>query len=777
LERTAVDRLENLRTLKWANLDVAFSTSFATLFTGTFLVAFIQFIGGGDGWIQLLAGIPMFAGILQLVGGAWGRGFGNYKNFVTPGGAAWRLLHVPIVFLPLAAFSGEAKLIILASCVAIASAAVMIVQPIYNDWLAEIIPASSRGWYFSRRNAIAGTVGALVGLAGGFALDQFRSFQREELGFTVIFAVGIVCAAISFYFYMKMPSLDRPNPIRESLANTVRSLYGVVRDRSYAPVLLFLSFFVFAQQFGGLLFTAFAIESLNMPFGLIQLSVIGHAAGGLLAAAFWGRLSDRYGNKPILLLLGFMLSLTPIMWLFCQPDQNLLNTVILVVGHVFSGAVWAGVAMTQFNLLLATARPEDRANYLGVALAVQSIVGGLAPLAGAALMAVLRVQIADVTVAYKFLFVAVCVLRFLAAFTLIPVQELGSHGLRRTVRHLSKISPSGLAALGRLNKATSPDAKIEALQTLAGKRMLMASPEIQRALRDPVPKVRRQAALSLGELKDPAAAEALIELVDHYPELVEEETIWALGATGGEKAILPLEHMLSSPRALIRRSAARALARIGSKNAVPALRKAALADGDPDLRRAALQALRMLDAREAEPEILIGLQDEFPGVQVAAAEAAGEFEVRAAADVLRTRIPEAGEGIRGEMIYALGAVGEQEDLALLLSESHSIHTAFSRQRALLGVARLLGAEMEAYRLLALEQFERDRLLGELSGARSSHPSVKAALQNYSKGMEFDALQEIAKHPALSMSVDWEEWYCDDLFLVLFAVVLKGKTSG
>jgi HEAT repeat protein len=304
--------------------------------------------------------------------------------------------------------------------------------------------------------------------------------------------------------------------------------------------------------------------------------------------------------------------------------------------------------------------------------------------------------------------------------------------------------------------------------------MLMASPEIQRALRDPVPKVRRQAALSLGELKDPAAAEALIELVNHYPELVEEETIWALGATGGERAILPLEHMLSSPRALIRRSAARALARIGSTKAVPALQKAAVAHGDPDLRRAALQALRMLDAREAEPEILMGLQDEFPGVQVAAAEAAGEFEIRAAAHVLRTQIPKASEGVRGEMLYALGAVGDLEDLALLVSQSHSIHTAFSRQRALLGVARLLGVEMEAYRLLALEQFERDRLLGELSGARSSHPSIKAALQHYSKGLEFEALKEIARHPDLNMGIDWERWYCDDLFLVLFAVVLKGK---
>ncbi len=774
----APNRLENLRSLRYANIDVAFFTAFATLVTGIFLVGFIQDLGGSDLWIGLLSSIPSLVGLLQIPGAICGRSFASFKKFVAPGGAINRLLYMPLVLLPLAPIPDAAKLTLLVTCVLLASVAGTVVGPIYNDWMAELVPANSRGTFFARRNAIATAVGAVVGVVGAYVLDALRASDQERLGFTAVFAIAAVCAWASFAFFIRMQDIPRVNPVRNDVRTGLVAIRKPFGDVEYRRVLIFLAVFTFGQAFGGNLFGAYARESLKLDFKVIQVTAVGMAVGNVLAAKFWGFLSDKYGNKPALMILTVCVATNPLFWIATQPGSP-WNATILIGGHVWMGIIWAGVALCQFNILLATADQEDRANYLAAGLALMSVVGGVSPLIGASLMASLRGAFAP-EVAYKIVFMGAVVGRLVSLAFLFRVKEEGSSTVRTALEDLRRVTPRGMRAMRSLARSASVETREEAIASVGQTGAALAADEILKALHDPQPRVRRQAAAALARLQDPRAAHELVHQIEAHPDLLEEEVVDALGSLGDPAAVPALIRTLQNPRSVIRRAAARALGRIGSEEpvALEALRRSATDPHDVDLRRASLQALRLLGAKDSADVIRRAVHDPHPSVRIAAAEAIAELELREAAADLRVAMATYDDEASSEAAYALGAVGDESDLPAILLEAQQSHSMITRRRCLLGVARVLGVEAGAYRLMLREGMERDATVMELLknlGRRA--PRVQVALERYAAGDEAGALSRLARATQDPVLAVLAERPVEELFLVAAPAAVRRAQLG
>jgi len=441
-----------------------------------------------------------------------------------------------------------------------------------------------------------------------------------------------------------------------------------------------------------------------------------------------------------------LLSLNTIAWVMCRPGDDTYNSILLLSTHVLMGVFWCGTALCQFNLMLATAKPEDRANYIGAGMTVQAVMGGVAPLLGAAAMAGLRFEFPAET-AYKIIFGSVFFLRILSGFMLRPVQEPGSTKFRQTLQDLRQMSPRSVRTMRRLSRATSVTEREEAIEEIGSGRLNLASDEIVKALHDPLPRVRRQAAAAIAQLRDPRAVEELLHQLDEHPDLVEEEIVEALGVLGDPRSIPALVRTLNSPRAILRRSAARAIGRLGEgvPEAVQALIGSATAPDDPDLRRAALQALRVMEAREAAPVIAEALLDELPSVRIAAAEAVSGLELKEALPQLRDALIRYQDEASAEVAYALGCVGSADDIPLILAEAVRTTSVITRRRCLLGIARLLDVEHATYRLMLLDGMAQAQALLELMRASTRRdPRVQAALQAHSRGDEAAAVSILAE---------------------------------
>lgn len=737
-----VSRLDNLRTLRVANIDSALAAAFGSLVSGAYIVKFIQFLGGSDWWIGIFTAIPSLIGLLQIPGAIWGRSFPFYKRFIAPGGITWRLMYLPLVAAPFLPIPHTANLFLILACISVGSVAIQLVSPIYNDWLAEMVPANSRGWFFSRRNAMQAGVGSVAALAGGLITDGFNRAGLEREGFAVIFGLGVVFAVISQIYFNKMTDIVRQNPIQSNLKQGVRAMGAPFRDREFRRTLIFLTAFVIASGFAGNLFGAYAFETLKMSMTALQITAICHAVGNIASIRVWGFFGDKYGNKPVLAILTVGIAITPMPWIFCRPGDDVFNAVILGIGHVLAGICWGGISVCQFNLLLATAKDDDRANYIGAGMALQALMGAVAPILGALVMSILRPQLGG-TLAYHWIFIITMVMRGLTILFLQGVRESGSMSIRGTLHELSRISPSGIMAMRAMTRTGDETTREEAIATVGSSHFEIARDEIIKALHDPSPKVRRQASASLAEIGGAGAVDALLHVLRDHPDLVEEEPIEALGHLGQEAAVPVLSAYLNSPRPLVRRAAARAIGQIGGEEGSELLRKAAGATGDPDLRRAALQGLRFLEYREAAAEIADALLDPHPSVRVAAAEAVSEMELRTAAPNLRAGLARFTDEAGSELAYALGCVGDASDIPTILSEARRGVSMITRRRCLLGVARVLGVESDVYRLLLLEGMARDAaLLQLLDSELKRDPELTHALDLHTRDQDLAALQAL-----------------------------------
>lgn len=776
---SAPSRLDTMRTLRNANLDVAFATAFVTLFSGTFLIGFVRYLGGSDLWVGVVSAIPSLMGLMQIPGGILGRRAATYKRFIRPIGFTWRAIHIPIAILPLLPWPDELRLSVLALCIGLAWAFGQLNGPLYNDWIAELVPMGSRGAYLSQRTIISNLTGVTVGIGAALLLDRFVQAGLDTTGFAVVFAIGILCAALSQLYFERMHDTERVHIVRTGLRESIRSMARPLADRNFRYVLLFAAVFVTSQTFAGGLFFAYAFETLGLGFFALQLTQVAMSIGIVALARTWGFLADKYGNKPVLAMLMVGVIVSPLPWVFTIPGRDLYNIVILLIGHGLAGLVWGGVAVCQINLYYATATPEERPNYLGVALTLQSLIGAAAPLAGAAMMNALRNSLSGpeaVEHAYKLVFVTVVGIRLIAALLLIPIKEESSVSLKTALSQLRRVTPGNLRALREIQRSTDPSERERAIQRLGTGKLGLASSNLAQALHDPSPVIRRQAATALANMRDPEATAALLRFVEENPTLIEEETLEALSLTHSPRVSDVLIGFLDDPRSMLRRGAAKALARAGDERAGPALIRAAQDPNDPDLCRAALQGLRRIGDTSCSEVVANALLSSHPSVRIAAAEAAVFLRLPETVDALRGSLYNYPDDASSEVAYALGFLGETNDLSLLLDHAGRMTTPAARRRCLLGIARLLSVEPQVYAWLTNEGLSRDlQLQRAAKQVRRRVPKLAQAFESLSHGQEAEAWHLLREFWPLAQTL--EESEVEESILVALAAALHSSGSA
>lgn len=118
--------------------------------------------------------------------------------------------------------------------------------------------------------------------------------------------------------------------------------------------------------------------------------------------------------------------------------------------------------------------------------------------------------------------------------------------------------------------------------------------------------IRREAARSLGEVKDPEAVPALIEALQDRDVRVRQDAAWALGEIQDARALPCLCEALQRWDKDVRRTAAVALGEIGDRHAITAL-IAVLLDNDGALRLNAAQALGKIAVSDPAPTLRLAL--------------------------------------------------------------------------------------------------------------------------------------------------------------------------
>ena len=219
-------------------------------------------------------------------------------------------------------------------------------------------------------------------------------------------------------------------------------------------------------------------------------------------------------------------------------------------------------------------------------------------------------------------------------------------------------------------------------------------PRLVELLNDPNPDVRQTAVLALGKIAGPRAAPALVEKLRDPNPVVRRDSAWALGNLGGEvvdQVGIALVERLGDPSDEVKTAAAQALGEIRATHGLVERLKAILRQADVPTKRAAIQALALLEAPASYPALVQALRDDDARIRQGAIAALGELADARALPLIRDRLRhDRDAGVRSEAAFRLGKFGNQTVISALQSAAADDIDTNVRRWALWASAQLSG---------------------------------------------------------------------------------------
>jgi MFS family permease len=351
-----------------------------TSFTGgAFLVAMAILLGASNFQIGILAALPMFTNISQLLS-VWLVGKYHNRRAVAVYGAF--LARIPLIiigFLALSASGASVNLLIFFLFFHYLFGS--IAGPSWNSWMKDMIPEKMLGDYFSRRSRYTQTLNVVLSIILALFLDfiKDRYPNRELTVYALFFIIAGGIGILGGYLLSKAPEPQ------SYLSNTnVFALFKIpLKNANFRNLLIFNSLWAFSLNIATPFFTVFMMKSLGLPISyIIILSVISQLFS-ILTIRTWGIFSDRYSNKNIIALSAPIYVLCILAWCYVGIYSNhYANLVLLVVIHMFTGLSTSGINLALTNIGLKLAPKKDAIVYLSVKNIVTAVFSSLGPVTG-----------------------------------------------------------------------------------------------------------------------------------------------------------------------------------------------------------------------------------------------------------------------------------------------------------------------------------------------------------------------------------------------------------
>ncbi|HWQ15831.1 MAG TPA: MFS transporter [Roseiflexaceae bacterium] len=265
----------------------------------------------------------------------------------------------------------------------------------FQDIVAKVIPPRRRGSFFGRRQLLAGLLTFVAGgtlvrwlLGEGGPLPFPANFGALALLSLLCFGVGIG----SFALVREPPQLRLGQALRlgEGLRRAPQLLRANRNYRWFILARLLLRVGQIAEPF----YIVYATESLGLPKSAAGAFVAAWALAAALSNLLWGRVSDRRGNRRLILIAGVLMALAPLLMLAGPAAVQILGlgplalTAALGLVFLLVGAAADGMAMAGMTYLLEIVPEEERPTYMGLANTILG-AGALVPVAGGWLVALL----------------------------------------------------------------------------------------------------------------------------------------------------------------------------------------------------------------------------------------------------------------------------------------------------------------------------------------------------------------------------------------------------
>lgn len=419
--------------LKASSLDAVFSAIFGSITGGVLVSNFLLQLGATPIEIGMLCSIPMLLNLLQPLGAFLADRSTSRQRYgvamFSPARLVWLILVLGIGWVSWSHTDPHQLVSWTLGMVLFSNLMSALGCPSWLSWMAALVPQRLRGRYFGIRNSAA-SLTTLIGVPlMGLLVSAWPGGTMQ--GYGVVLLVGVVAGVISIGCQWWMadvnPQLIHGTSPEPSEPTRWGRAFSLLREGNFLKFLLYVSLWSFAVNVSAPFFNLYMLDNLAINVSWVTIYGSITAGANLLMLVFWGKVADRIGNRPLLVLVGVLVALTPLLWLGTGADSVSL-WVWFPLLHLLMGGTVAAIDLCNNNLQMELAAKRNQSSYFAIAAAVAGVSGALGTTAGGFLA-----EFADIG-GLAGLFALSAVLRLIALLPLVFVREHRSVGLRQVMR-------------------------------------------------------------------------------------------------------------------------------------------------------------------------------------------------------------------------------------------------------------------------------------------------------------------------------------------------------
>ncbi|MEH2213192.1 MFS transporter [Nostoc sp.] len=429
---------QSLRALTYESV---FAAVLYSIIGGALLSNFLLELGAGPVEIGLLAAIPQMVNLLQPLGAYLVNRSTSFRWYFMcifiPSRLLWLILLPAIWLVTSSRITGYQVVQLTLAILLVANIIEAFGRAPWLGWSAVLVPQRLRGRYFGFRNSILGLTN-LVGVPLlGLAVSAWPGGTLQ--GYGTVLVVGIILGLISVgcQFWMtdinpqllKVGDLDTSHPQPQGID------LSLFKDANFLKFVLYLSIWCFAVNISNPFFNLYMLDNLDIDISVVTIYHGLGTGANMLMLLLWGKLADRIGNRPLLLLVGVLVAVTPLLWLLVGSDR-ISFWIWLPLLHILAGATWAAIDLCTNNLMMGIAPLRNQSSYFAIAAAIAGITGAMGITVGSFLATLPGIA------GLLGLFVLSGLLRMVALVPLVFVQEQRSIPLSQLMRFLFPMKQS-----------------------------------------------------------------------------------------------------------------------------------------------------------------------------------------------------------------------------------------------------------------------------------------------------------------------------------------------
>ena len=248
-----------------------------------------------------------------------------------------------------------------------------VISGLWIAWMGDLVPSKVRGRHFAWRNRIFSCTQLLCALIAGLIARRYTTENAPWLMFAAVFFSASLFRLMS----TQMLSLQNEPKIIDASPEEI-PIPEIRRNHPFLLYCLSAALMQGAVALAGPFFNVWYVQDLKFDYFSLSVATSATVLGTIVSLPLWGKLTDSFGNRKIILWTGFMISTVPLPYLLSSLSWHVW------ILNFYTGFCWSGYNLSNFNYLLLAAgkqHPERKISFavamVGLFVFCFSLLGGI----------------------------------------------------------------------------------------------------------------------------------------------------------------------------------------------------------------------------------------------------------------------------------------------------------------------------------------------------------------------------------------------------------------